>query len=87
MPETRAKNIDLCPSLSRTDEQSGIVRTYTPTTRLYLADRCRLAHRLEGFHMQGIRYNERHSNLRDYNSRFLADLAGNALHTWACGAS
>ena len=59
----------------------------SPSMRLYLSSRCRLAHGLEALALQGIHYGESHSRLSRYESSFIFDLAGNAFQTSCCMAS
>ena len=79
--------IDLSHALDR-----GLIRTrhlscVTPNMRCYLMHRCRLVCGLESLHLQGLHYGSLHKAVESFPNALLADLAGNAFHSYCCAAS
>ena len=61
----------------------------TPRSQLYLGARGRLMVGLEAMYLQGIHYGSRQVRLLEVHRNqesLVADLAGNAFHTWCCAA-
>eukprot|EP00969_Alexandrium_andersonii_P276269 12211761-Alexandrium_andersonii.AAC.1 len=74
------------PSYSRPG-LPGVSLIVTPSSRLYLGHKCRLACAVEHFHFQGLHYGPQHAPLAFdlFHADLVRDLAGNSFHAW-CAA-